>query len=50
MLPLLKAKKDINDFITNAEIRLRLVNDKLAEVELQKINADVFFILRYIDN
>lgn len=43
MLPLLKAKKDINDYIANAEVRLRLVNDKLAEVELQKINADVFF-------
>lgn len=44
MLPLLKTKKDINTLISNGEVRLRLINDKLAEVELQKINADVTFI------
>lgn len=45
IVPLLKAKKDLNTFVENAELRLRLVNDKLAEVQLQKINVDVTIFL-----
>jgi hypothetical protein len=45
-LALLKTKKDLTTFVDNAELRLRLVNDKLAEVELQKINVEVI-CMRY---
>lgn len=41
LVPLLKAKKDLNTMIENADVRLRLINDKLAEVEMQQVNADV---------
>jgi hypothetical protein len=41
ILPLLKAKKDILDMIEKGDVRLRLVNDKLAEVELQQLNKEV---------
>lgn len=44
MIPLLKAKKDLNSFIENAEVRQKLINDKLAEVEMQKVNVDVHVI------
>lgn len=30
--------------IDSGEVRLRLVNDKLDEVEMQKINIDVAFL------
>ena len=44
MIPLLKAKKDLNSFIENAEVRQKLINDKLAEVEMQKVNVEVHVI------
>ena len=42
LVPLLQAKKDLNKMIENGEVRLRLVNDKLAEVEMQQLNKEVF--------
>lgn len=44
LLPLLKAKKDVLDMIDKGEVRLKLVNDKLAEVELQQLNKEVMLV------
>lgn len=41
ILPLLKAKKDLLEMIDKGDVRLKLVNDKLAEVELQQLNKEV---------
>lgn len=41
LVPLLKAKKDLNTMIDNADVRLKLVNEKLGEVEMQQLNKDV---------
>ena len=38
---MLKAKKDLLDMIEKGDVRLKLVNDKLAEVELQQLNKEV---------
>ena len=35
LIPLLKVKKDIQGMINNADVRMKLINEKLAEVELQ---------------
>jgi len=32
MIPLLKAKKDLQTFVDNADVRLKLLNEKLSEV------------------
>ena len=32
MVPLLKAKKDLQTFVDNADVRLKLLNEKLSEV------------------
>lgn len=41
LIPLLKARKNLQEFVDNADVRKRLLNDKLAEVEMQQVNADV---------
>ncbi len=41
LLPLLKAKKDLLEMIEKGDVRLKLVNEKLAEVELQQLNKEV---------
>ncbi len=45
MVPLLKAKKDFDTMIENAYVRLKLINDKIGEVEMQEMNKIVFFLL-----
>lgn len=45
LVPLLKAKKDLLEIIEKGDVRLRLVNDKLAEVELQQLNKEVLSLL-----
>lgn len=42
LIPLLKAKKDLLDMIQKGDVRLKLVNEKLAEVQLQQMNKEVF--------
>ena len=41
LVPLLQAKKELNKMIENGDVRLRLVNDKLNEVEMQQLNKEV---------
>lgn len=41
LLPLLRVKKDLENFIETAEVRIKLLNEKLSEVEIQQINVDV---------
>jgi hypothetical protein len=38
LIPLLRAKKDLQKIAENGEVRLKLVNTKLEEVEMQQIN------------
>lgn len=45
IVPLLKAKKDLLEMVEKGDVRLRLVNDKLAEVELQQLNKEVLYLL-----
>ena len=45
MVPLLKAKKDFDTMIENAYVRLKLINDKIGEVEMQEMNKIVIFLL-----
>ena len=45
IVPLLKAKKDLLEIVEKGDVRLRLVNDKLAEVELQQLNKEVLSLL-----
>lgn len=40
-MPLLKAKKDLQTLAENGQVRVRLINDKIAEVEMQQINKQV---------
>ena len=35
------SKKELNKLVESGEVRLRLVNDKLAEVEMQQLNKEV---------
>lgn len=39
LVPLLKAKKDLETFVENAEVRVKLLNEKLSEVEMQQVNV-----------
>ena len=41
LVPLLKAKKDLNNMIEQGNVRLTLVNDKLAQVEMQQVSKEV---------
>ncbi len=41
IIPLLKAKKDLLEMVDKGDVRLKLVNDKLAQVELQQLNKEV---------
>ena len=43
IVPLLQAKKQLNQIIESGETRLKLVGNKLDEVEMQQINAEVSF-------
>ncbi len=45
IVPLLKAKKDLETFVDNADVRIKLLNEKLSEVEMQQVNADVLLSL-----
>ena len=38
---LLKAKKDLLNAVEQGDVRLRLVNEKLAEVEMSQLNKEV---------
>ena len=38
LVPLLKTKKDLQTLVDNADVRVKLINDKLHEVEMQQIN------------
>lgn len=49
IVPLLKAKKDLEAFVDNADVRIKLLNEKLSEVEMQQVNADVLLFL-VLDN
>ncbi len=40
-MPLLKAKKDLLNAVEQGDVRLRLVNEKLAEVEMSQLNKEV---------
>lgn len=46
LLPLLKVKKDLENFIESAEVRIKLLNEKLSEVEMQQVNVDVTYTLK----
>ena len=41
LVPLLKAKKDLLKIIQSGDTRLKLVHQKLDEVEMQQMNAEV---------
>ena len=41
IVPLLQAKKSLNQIIDSGETRLKLVKNKLDEVEMQQLNAEV---------
>ena len=41
MVPLLTAKRDLEKFVDSAEVRIKLLNEKLSEVEMQQVNAEV---------
>ena len=42
MVPLLQAKVAINKLIDSGETRLKLIGDKISEVEMQQLNAEVW--------
>lgn len=42
---MLRARKDLETFVENADVRVKLLNDKLHEVEMQQVNADVILML-----
>ena len=41
LVPLLKAKKELMKAVEQGDVRLQLVNDKLAEVEMNQVNKEV---------
>ena len=43
---MLKVKKDLENFIESAEVRIKLLNEKLSEVEMQQVNVDVTYTLK----
>ena len=45
MIPLLKAKKDLQKMIDTGDIRLKLVNEKLSEVQMKQMDVDVKYCL-----
>lgn len=49
LMPLLKAKKDLQTFVENAEVRVKLLNEKLSEVEMQQVNAEVYYRVTFVD-
>ena len=44
LVPLLKAKKQLLNAVEQAETRLNLVNEKLAEVEMSQMNKEVHLV------
>ena len=44
LVPLLKAKKELVKAVEQGDVRLKLVNDKLAEVEMNQVNKEVLLI------
>ena len=45
LVPLLRAKKELVKAVEQGDVRLKLVNEKLAEVEMNQMNKEVAFVL-----